>query len=378
MTNVSLTTIQACVLLGTVCFSESRTEAEALYYALANRLAQIMDLPNRPAKDEIQRQVHLRVWWTLYMIDIWSSHGLGSNVPRLLEYRADVPLPAEEISFLSLGCGSKDAGVRSGGIWAEMVQLAHIWTEIHDLNRTTVSGSRDQQSLDDAVAVLASKLNDWSARLPEHLAETQENLERYARVGLGSALAALHLGFHYYNVVLFYQFLASNTHGVAISMDYYGQCCKSHAKKFCALLYSCYSTPNCEVVYVMLGHMLVITSTVYIHSLLFSSMEEEITDARHRLEQNFKILTELQSYWVKLDVSLSRLQAFHHACTSSLEHPFRMDRWLAAFIFEHGVPVNDKSLDGVTVDPAIGIKTSDSGSPTGNVQEWYLSAFPTA
>jgi hypothetical protein len=60
MTNISVTTIQACVLLGTISFSECKTEAEALYYAVANRLAFILDLSNRPVADEIERQVNLR------------------------------------------------------------------------------------------------------------------------------------------------------------------------------------------------------------------------------------------------------------------------------------------------------------------------------
>ena len=378
MTDISVTTIQACVLLGTISFTESQTEAEALYYAVANRLAQVMDLPNCPVENEIQRQVHIRIWWTLYMIDIWSSHGLGPNVPRQLEYRADIPLPIEEISFLTLGRGHGDVDVQSSGIWAEMVRLAHIWDEIHNLNQTTATGTLDSESLNAKVAILASKLNNWSARLPKHLTETRENLERYAQVGLGSALAALHLGFHYYNEVLFYQFLASDMYSPAVSADYYGQCCKTHAKRFCELLHSCRSTPRCEVVYVMLGHMLVITSTVFIHSLLFSSNEEEIIVARQQLEQNFKILTELQSYWVRLDVSLSRLEAFHRTCTTSQDDPFRMDRWLAAFILEHGMSVNEKSPDGLTHRPSVVSETSESGCSVGNLQEWYFSKFSAA
>jgi hypothetical protein len=60
MTEISVTTIQACVLLGTISFSESKSEAEALYYAVANRLAFILDLLHRPVADEIERQVNLR------------------------------------------------------------------------------------------------------------------------------------------------------------------------------------------------------------------------------------------------------------------------------------------------------------------------------
>jgi hypothetical protein len=60
LTDISLKTIQACVLLGTVCFSESQTKTEALYYSMAIRLALMLDLPRRRFSDEIERQVNLR------------------------------------------------------------------------------------------------------------------------------------------------------------------------------------------------------------------------------------------------------------------------------------------------------------------------------
>lgn len=60
MTDISVTTIQASILLGTICFAESKTEAEALYYAVANRLAQVLNLAHRHAETETERQVNLR------------------------------------------------------------------------------------------------------------------------------------------------------------------------------------------------------------------------------------------------------------------------------------------------------------------------------
>lgn len=60
MSDISLTTIQASILLGTICFAESNTKAEALHYAVANRLAQILDLAHRPTLTETEKQVNLR------------------------------------------------------------------------------------------------------------------------------------------------------------------------------------------------------------------------------------------------------------------------------------------------------------------------------
>ena len=58
--SISLATIQACVLLGTICFAEAEAEAEALYYSVANRLAQMLDLLYKPTSTELERQLNLR------------------------------------------------------------------------------------------------------------------------------------------------------------------------------------------------------------------------------------------------------------------------------------------------------------------------------
>lgn len=58
--HVSVSNVQACVLLATLCFTEGNTQAEAVYYATANRMAMVLDLPNRPAQNELERQINLR------------------------------------------------------------------------------------------------------------------------------------------------------------------------------------------------------------------------------------------------------------------------------------------------------------------------------
>jgi hypothetical protein len=388
MSDISITTMQACVLLGTIYFSESKTESEALYYALANRLSFILDLAHRPVADEVERQVNLRsehatcdlfilmqiVYWTLYMIDIWSSTGL--QLPRQMSRSDHIMLPIEESLYLGLSTHSSRPNSASSSIWAEMVHLAHIWAEIHDLNKATVDGSMRPELLSHAVEVLSNKLSNWSASLQPHLKATKENLERYASIGLGSALAALHLGFHYYNEVLFYQFLAEGAHHSSVSATFYKENCKAHATYFCDLLYTCNMIPGCECFYIMVGHMLVVTSTVYIHMLLFSDVEEQIITARKRLEQNFEILTQLQSYWVKLDDSLSRLKAFHNACIASVESSFCMDRWMLSFILEHGTQAYKKF--GHDSASSLGHTTANSKSPSPDLtlQDWYSQTFP--
>jgi hypothetical protein len=271
----------------------------------------------------------------------------------------------EESLFFGLSADSSSFNSSSSSICAEMVHLAHIWAEIHDLNKAAVGGLMEPERLRHAVETLSNKLNSWSASLQPHLKATKENLERYSSLGLGSALAALHLGYHYYNEVLFYQFLAENVEQSSESTSLYRDNCKAHASQFCDLIYTCQMTPGCECFYIMVGHMLVVTSTVY------------IIMARKRLEQNFEILTQLQSYWVKLDDSLSRLKAFHNACISSVESSFYMDRWMLSFILEHGTKVYEKFDHGGS-SPSVqhSMTSSKSPSPDLTLQDWYSLTFP--
>ncbi|KAL2832331.1 hypothetical protein BJY01DRAFT_260239 [Aspergillus pseudoustus] len=384
LTDISVRTIQACILLGTVCFSDSQTKSESLHYSIAVRLALILDLPNRQWEDQVERQVNLRIWWSLYMIDIWSSAGL--NLPRQLDFvETHHTLPTSEDIFLSLRSGAVVADERPG-LWSEMVLLARIWARIHHLNKASVTSNSliDSQSLTATVDALAQELRDWSENLHPSLEETPENLDRFNALGLGNAFAALHLGYHYYNEVLFYQFLARSPEDPTSKVEQYRSQCDAHALAFCNLLYRCRQpTDNnknnnntlhhhqpqkkaqqqqCQ--YVMVGHMLVVTSTVYIHMLLFSEDEGKIKLARQRLAQNFEILTELQTFWVTLDVALSRLQVFHNACTRSIDESFRMDQWMLKFILEHGSSVVERPMDA-----------DEDGDSPGALRSWFLRTF---
>lgn len=58
--DVSITTVQGCILLGTLCYADGKGASEAVYYATAARLAIILDLPRRQGESELLRQVNLR------------------------------------------------------------------------------------------------------------------------------------------------------------------------------------------------------------------------------------------------------------------------------------------------------------------------------
>ena len=99
----------------------------------------------------------------------------------------------------------------------------------------------------------------------------------------------------------------------------------------------------------MVGHALVISSTVQLHILLFSDDEVDIHAARHRLERNFLILCNLQNLWRTIDHSFGRFREFHEACMrakANFEDPsnaFRLDKWMLKFLMEFSKPVEQRA-----------------------------------
>lgn len=362
--NVSLTTVQACVLLGATAVAEGKPAEESVYYAAACRIAQLLDLPNRFTVTPLEKEVNLRgpfpflplskydisdssvitVWWTLCLIDVWSSTGIG--LPRLMVHRDDVPLPMDERVFLQLkreDTNTVKALPRpEASLIAQMIKLNQILAEIYGINNMAVIGQADGAALETAIRNASYHLDEWQAALPDYMRDTPVNMARYASEGLGRTFVALHIGYYHYGQLLFYRFLQQDCHGSVPSTLFYANKCKTYAAHLCELLYTANANPNCEVLYSMVGHILVVSSTVQLYILLFGVDDDEIKIARTRLERNFEILQHLRTFWPTLDLSFIRLRAFHQACRVSMNTSFRLDQWMLRFLSEFAQPVDDK------------------------------------
>lgn len=60
VSDVCLTSIQACVMLGACRIIEGDARGEAVYYGIACRMAQLLDLPHRPCQTRLEREVNIR------------------------------------------------------------------------------------------------------------------------------------------------------------------------------------------------------------------------------------------------------------------------------------------------------------------------------
>lgn len=353
--DISVATVQACVVLGAYVITEGEPIPESLYYSVACRLAMVLDLPNMMVATRLEQECNTRIWWTLCMIDVWSSNGV--HLPRSMAPRDNVAYPMEETAFLDMRREHYDLpspplfNESQTSLLTQMVKLNAILVEISDLNRAASQNTSFAYDYNSSVDLLTAKLDKWYHALPPQMKNTPENLQHYANIGLGYFFVAVYLGYYHYGQLLYYQYLQEDSFDAASQAGFYASKCKAHSTALCEILYSAYATPGCEVYYTMVGHVLVIASTVQLHTLLFSSDETLIRAARARLERNFEILSKLQTFWPTLDVCFTRFREFHKACQKSKESSFRMDRWMLQFLFEFGQPVGEKTEELTELHP---------------------------
>jgi len=268
-------------------------------------------------------------------------------------HKDNVPWPIDEATFLAwkwdgdVPPGLGTSTDRSHSLIAQMILLNQIFMEINDFHTSSTAGSSNTTTLDETVRTLSGKLDRWHSLLPSCMRDTPENLHRYGEQKLGRIFVAVHLGYYHFGQLLFYQYLQqdSQTSGSCTgSAHLYAEKCKAYASSLCALVYASHSTPRCKVLYTMVGHNLVVASTIQIHTLLFSDSENAIKEARGRLERNFQILLELRNFWPVLEISFEAFRKFRDACRRSMYTAFKMDDWMLRFLYGFANQVEDKEV----------------------------------
>lgn len=340
---VSLSRIQAWVILGNVCGADFDSATESLYFGISIRSAHILNLSQHDPQDgAVAREIKSRTWWSLYMLDRWSAAGLG--LPRQLgERHSSQQLPLDESAFHGMAIGQKTwDSAPSPGLWAYMILLAELFGPIQDLNRLLATGNATEQYVLSTVARLWSTLQDWQAELPDNIRLSPESLSYHKAQGQGRTFVALHLGYYHYAILLFFQFLDQRS---LLQATEYAELCRQHASAFSDLLRASYEMGECEAMYNIVGHMTVVSSSVLIHTLLFGD-DDQLEPAKARLELNFTILMKLKAWWPRVGQMADRLFHFQRACLRSVDnHTHKVDRWMVKFLLEHAVSLGNKEDD---------------------------------
>lgn len=237
---------------------------------------------------------------------------------------------------------------------AHSVTVNLIFSKIDETNSRAVSGELQGAELIQAVDLISKELESWASHLPERIINTPDNLLYWTKKGFGNIFAVVHMNYYHLCQLLFYQFLHSSTDQISLYSQLtgqYAQNCRQYATQLCDLIHLASETPGAELLNSIVGHVLTIASTVQLHILLFRGDEAEKQNARRLLERNFEFLTRLKVYWPCIDISFSRFEAFHQACSRSQDDShFRMDQWMLKFMFEFATPLVEKWGDDTDDD----------------------------
>ncbi|KAF8858334.1 hypothetical protein BDZ45DRAFT_402067 [Acephala macrosclerotiorum] len=342
--NICVESIQSCVLCGNICLAESNADAESLYFVIANRMAQLMNLSKENTEEDLVTcEVKRRIWWSLYLIDRWASAGLG--LPRQFHDGGVVPrVPMDEVAFVSLHVGEtvEDLENWQPGMWSYMITLVKIFGHIQDLNKTLVERPHwGEEDIDSQVLSLADQLAAFERDLPSMLVFNSENLDLQVRRGVGRTFVALHMGYHHYSVLLYYQYL-DQSRPITPRSRMFAHRCKYHAKAFCELIESSVLHGDAEALHNVVGHMTVVSSSVHLHTLLLGD-DDELPMARQRLEYNFEYLVRLRTIWPSVDLMMKRLITFQNACLRTAQHgTHRFDKWMVKFLLQHALALDEK------------------------------------
>lgn len=241
-------------------------------------------------------------------------------------------------------------GDTSQSLVAQMVRLNVLLYDIVLLNARVVAEQGEEGDAQAMTQKLAVALDDWSRQLSPQLKYSEDNVAHWVREGLGAMFTVLHINHNHAGQLLFYQHLHSaqdtgrdvleSSSGREFALK-----CKQHATKLCDLIYSAKRSPETVVIYPLAGHILCLASTVQIHTLLFSDIDDEIKSAKKRLERNFELISSMNDYWPMNHKSISRLQLFHNTCLRSKEDPFRMDLWMLRFLLGFTQEIDDRDSE---------------------------------
>ncbi|KAJ4334966.1 hypothetical protein N0V87_006459 [Didymella glomerata] len=233
---------------------------------------------------------------------------------------------------------------RGKGLWAYHASLASIFALIQDINFILVANDIDG-SMTGHVDMVAQRLLEWHDSLPPTMLMNDANLNTYRTKGHGGSLIALYFGYHYYSIILYFQFL-NPSHQEIDKAVIYANRAKHHALAFSRLLHTARRQKDCHVVYLVVAHLTVVSSSVLLHSLLFGDAAE-VEEARTLLTLNFEALEELTTYWPCVERMKDRLFVFQNRC---LREPaadaYVLNRWTVRFLLEHALPFKETFVDG--------------------------------
>lgn len=292
-------------------------------------------------------------------MDMW--HAARAQYPRQLQYHTRIPKILEEKAFLQLGSYTSSDSTQIAqapnleadrkGLWSTMLPLSEIHSRVMHLNYVLCDQKEGSYKQPSRVEEIAEELLSWHRKLPPRLQYLPANITRHKEDNLFREFNVLHILYHFQFQLLYYQYLRKDNgtdldSATVRDHETYAARCKAHAVAMSEIFWAANCQKATECLWSPVnGHLLVVASSIHIHTLLFDTNEERIVTTKKLLEQNFTMLLQLQEYWPSLEHSMMRLRAFHRTCLLNArpEETFNMDDWTAQFLNRYHMPVGDRS-----------------------------------
>ncbi|OBT73455.1 hypothetical protein VF21_07254 [Pseudogymnoascus sp. 05NY08] len=346
MMDPSVATVQVCVLIGHYLGGEGDVKSKHIYLGLARLHAQAIRLWEMPVDSTIvSREIRRRTWLSVIIAENWSATDMSTQPVLSSEHDMLFPI-MDEVEFLTLEPAAFSDGLNFQSsqrcMWAQMAATIDIFRQISAMISKLSLNLRSLDSYRVEISDLSQRLDHWFQRLPPELQYSMENLVYFGNAGLGLTFLGMHMGYHHFRQLLYYPFLNSQAnHDVAfpphlLSGDRnYARLCKKHALAISDLIKLGFDTSGCNPAYFLTGHILVVSSSIHLHTLLFGEDQAAADVARERLVSNFEILMQLKMYWPVIDSSVARLREFQNSRRLSVSDSFVLDNWMLKFLMEH-------------------------------------------
>jgi hypothetical protein len=340
---ISIDTIHGCMLIAHYCSGYNCVEQEAVYVGVAIRIAHLLHLQEEPdTGDAVQDEVLRRAWSILFAADRWSA--LGNRIPRItgFEYTIDrqpARKPMPDIEFLQLTSDSNRSDYTMG-IWAPNRDLHDIASLIHSHQLAVLYDPTSSEASIERIDEISADLQRWQNNLPSNFKFNPQNIYLQNSLSYGAIFLGTHLSYHYNYVVLLYQFLSYSD----LNSKRYAEQLEYHASKISEIVRWSNKLPDCKLLYSVVSHILVISSSVHLHTLLYGNGKASRM-AKEDLDTNFEHIMTLRRLWPAVDVSAARLRLFESACLTSNQNIWRMDRWLVKFLLHHTTYMDEDRRD---------------------------------
>lgn len=351
----SLETVQASIILGNYLGGEGDNRGKHIYIGIARIHAESIRLSEVPVHSTIAvKEEYRRTWLAVCIADRWSSADIG--IQYALAGRKLSNFPA--IDDVSFHLSSEELLIETEvldwehSMWVQMAGTFTIFSSINDVLRNLSHSSLSFTDYRHKVPILEKELYEWEHGLPQKLVYSIDNLNYFIDKGLGRTFLAMHIGLHHFRQILFYPFLdprfyesTNKSREDRLAFDESAQTCKESARMVSEIAKIGFNSRGCELRYFLHGHIVVISSCIHLHTLLFNEDSNEVATARELLVSNFQLLMRMKLHWRVVDSSLARLRSFQNDCRISRSRPFVLDNWMLRFLMEHTTVLADRQTD---------------------------------